>query len=154
MRTSVSRNQLQCRKGQSGRRGGSGRLQPGMGGGAVTRQRGVQVRLVSNDGPLPTCPTRKRSSGFSSVGAWRSHIGHVIDITSEDPPSDGTGIGFNDFASTPVHLSQATPTQLEVRGMLTRKRNGNWSNEQLALAIAAFDNGMNMKKASEQFHIP
>jgi hypothetical protein len=37
---------------------------------------------------------------------------------------------------------------------MKRRRNGNWSDEQLSSAIAAFDSGMSMKKASEQFHIP
>jgi hypothetical protein len=41
-----------------------------------------------------------------------------------------------------------------VRRSLKRRKNGNWTNEQLSSAIAAFDNGMNMKKTSEQFHIP
>jgi hypothetical protein len=41
-----------------------------------------------------------------------------------------------------------------VRKILKRRKNGNWSDEQLSSAIAAFDSGMSMKKASEQFHIP
>jgi hypothetical protein len=33
------------------------------------------------------------------------------------------------------------------------RKNENWTNEQLSSAIAAHDNGMSMKKASEQFNI-
>ena len=40
-----------------------------------------------------------------------------------------------------------------MRKTLKRKRNSNWSNQQLSSAIAAFDNCMSMKKAREQFHI-
>jgi hypothetical protein len=63
------------------------------------------------------------------VGAWGAHIGPVIDIIGEDPPSDGTGAGFSDFTSTPVHVSQVAPRQPKVRKTLKRRRNGNWSDE-------------------------
>ena len=34
------------------------------------------------------------------------------------------------------------------------RKNGNWTDEQLKAAIAAHDEGMNMKKASDTFNIP
>jgi hypothetical protein len=37
---------------------------------------------------------------------------------------------------------------------IKKKKNGNWTDAQLASALAAFDNGINMKQPSEQFHIP
>jgi hypothetical protein len=122
--------------------------------GGRSRERGARVRIVTNDGPLPTFPNRRRSGRFSSVGAWGAPSRSVADITCEDPPSDGTGAGFSDFASTPIHLPQAVPQEQGMKKTLKRRRNGNWSAEQLSSAIAAFDSGMSMKKASEQFHIP
>jgi hypothetical protein len=139
----------------SARRGGSRRVQPGRGGGgAISRQGGARMRIVTNDGPSPTFPNRRRSGRFSSVEAWGAPNGSVVDITCEDPPSDGTGVGFSDFASTPVHVPQAMPREQGMRKTLKRRRNGNWYDEQLSSAIAAFDSGMSMEKASEQFHIP
>jgi hypothetical protein len=34
-----------------------------------------------------------------------------------------------------------------MRGSLKRRKNGNWTDEQLSSAMAAFDSGMSMKKS-------
>lgn len=37
--------------------------------GCHPRLRGARMRILTNDRPSPTCPTRRRSGRFSSVGA-------------------------------------------------------------------------------------
>jgi hypothetical protein len=51
-------------------------------------------------------------------------------------------------------ISQPLVRQAGMRRACRSKKNGNWTTEHFSNAIAAHDNGMNMKKASELFNIP
>jgi hypothetical protein len=78
----------------------------------------------------------------------------VEDITATDPPPHEIHVSPTDTPSTPMEAPKPAGRQTRVRRLVKRKKNGNWYDEQLSAAIAAFDNGMTMKKASEHFQVP
>jgi hypothetical protein len=78
----------------------------------------------------------------------------AVDIIATDPPLHKFNGSPSDTSNSPVEVSQCVGRQSGGKRFLKRKKNGNLSDEQLCGAIAAFDSGMSMKKASEQFHIP
>jgi hypothetical protein len=128
-------------------RGESSRRRPGVG------RVGAGVRLFTNPCPDTTPMGRGPSGRFSSRGVglgWSL----VEDITATDPPPHEIHVSPSDSPSTPVEAPQPAGRQTGVRRSVKRKKNGNWSDEQLSAAIAAFDNGMTMKKTSEQFQVP
>ena len=67
---------------------------------------------------------------------------------------DENNIGGSKICSSPNEISEPTLTELGVNRTSTSRKNGNWTNEELSAALATYDNGMSMKKASEQFPIP
>jgi hypothetical protein len=71
----------------------------------------------------------------------------VEDITATEPPSNPVDI-------TSSKEPEPAQRQPGVRRAGRTRRNGNWTDDQLSSAIAAYDNGMSMKKASLQFGIP
>jgi hypothetical protein len=96
---------------------------------------------------------RRRSGRFCA----RPLVGGTLpieDITAIDLLSSlvGTSVGIN-IPGIVDYSSQPTMGQCNVRGRSRSKKNGNWTDEQFSSAISAYDNGMSMKKASEQFHI-
>jgi hypothetical protein len=101
---------------------------------------------VSNKTPVPSSSLPRR------FGRLATEVG------GGSPPIEGmAGLGaptFPDDASPPAHASQPASRVPGVRRPSKRRKNGNWIDAQLASALAAFDSGMNMKQASEQFHIP
>ena len=117
---------------------------------------GAVVRLMSNDTPSPASAPYRRSGRFTNnmVGA----TGLVVeDITTCDhPPSnhDGSNINITDIPNSPIEVSKPVLRQPRLSRTSKRRKNGNWTNEELAVAIATYDNSMSMKKASEQFCIP
>lgn len=78
----------------------------------------------------------------------------VEDIMATDPPPYGNNGNLSGSPITPVEVSPPARRQSGTRRSVKRRKNGNWMDEQLSSAMDAFDSGMNMKKASEQFHIP
>jgi hypothetical protein len=78
----------------------------------------------------------------------------VEDITATDPPSHDIHTSSSESPNIPVEAPQPTSRQIRAKRSLKRKKNGNCYDEQLSSAIATFDSGMTMKKASEQFQIP
>jgi hypothetical protein len=67
---------------------------------------------------------------------------------------DENAMPFSNMSSLVATASQPAAVGSRVRRGSKKKKNGNWIDAQLASALDAFDNGMNMKHTSEQFHIP
>ena len=106
---------------------------------------------------LPLAPvSSKRSGRFTSSRVGAATL-PVEDIRACDPPSlhhDGSNISVFDILGSHVEVPEPALTQLGFSRASGTRKNGNWTNGELAEAIAAYDNGMSIKKASEKFRIP
>jgi hypothetical protein len=118
---------------------------------------GASVRLMSNATPLPSSAPSKRSERFTSNRMGAAAL-HVEDITTYDPPPPphhaSSNVSVSDIPSSPAEVREPALTQPGLSRASRRRKNGNWTNEELVEAVAAYDNGMRMKKASEKFRIP
>jgi hypothetical protein len=111
------------------------------------------VRTVTNP-PSRSSTPRRRSGRFSSSLVDTATF-PVEDITRTDTPATPFEFhaGVSGIPTTAEATSQPPLRQPTVRRGSRMRKNENWTNEQLSSAIAAHDNGMSMKKASEQFNI-
>ena len=115
----------------------------------------ASVRLMSNATLLPTSTPTKRSQRFISTRVGTTAL-PVEDITACDPIKHhfGSNISIPNIPSNPTEVPKHALTQPRFSRASRRRKNGNWSNKELAEAIKAYNNSMSMKKASEQFCIP
>jgi hypothetical protein len=80
-------------------------------------------------------------------------IEYIIPTYPPSSPIEINGV-LNDIPTSTNDASQPPIMQSGMRRACMTRKNSNWSDEQLFSAIATHDNGMSMKKASEQLHIP
>ena len=100
------------------------------------RRRGVQVRSVG------ACP-----------GAVPDSMAAIEDITAVE--SQGAASAFSPVVTTSNHISRPSTELPPCRKRRRSSSNrGTWTDSQLHDALAAVDGGMNMKKASDLYHIP
>jgi hypothetical protein len=81
----------------------------------------------------------------------------VEDITCTESPGSPSHLrrvlqDLPDFPTQPQGRPRGRPTAASRASRI--KKNGNWTDEQLKAALAAHDDGMSMRKASDKFNIP